>query len=170
MAKCWRAYGRGADDNDNSYYEIFFCATEAHFSGPGIRFGANGVNISADGVTLGNSSYPYEIRAGSNLSIVTKAIPTPGAQTVGNCSGCELSGTYDCINGMCIASAQYKTPGYYKSLSDCQAICGDQGVCGNGKICIDPNSYCPPGKVCLEQAEYSQINALISKISQEICG
>ena len=36
---------------------------------------------------------------------------------------------YDCINGACIDSTQYKTPGIYTTLEECQANCG------NGKDC-----------------------------------
>lgn len=37
--------------------------------------------------------------------------------------------TYDCINGACIESTTYKTPGIYTTLEECQANCG------NGKDC-----------------------------------
>ena len=80
-----------------------------------------------------------------------------------------VSATYDCINGACISSTQYKTPGIYQSLSDCQTVCANGGSCGDGKQCVDPTNFCPPGKVCIDQSEFSSIEALISKIGSEVC-
>lgn len=81
-----------------------------------------------------------------------------------------IESDYDCINGTCELSTKYKTPGFYKSLADCQKICGSSGVCGDGKQCVDPNVFCPQGKVCLDNSEYQQITNLISRISQQVCG
>ncbi|MEH2239548.1 hypothetical protein [Nostoc sp.] len=77
--------------------------------------------------------------------------------------------TYDCLNGDCIVKTQYNTPGIYGSLANCQAVCANGGACGAGKQCIDPTTFCPDGKVCIEQDEFSSIEALISKIGSEVC-
>jgi hypothetical protein len=75
---------------------------------------------------------------------------------------------YDCLNGECVNSTQYSTPGTYDSLASCQANCGGT-TCGTGRLCVDPNSFCPDGKVCLDQGEFSSIEALISKIGSKVC-
>ncbi|MEH2119021.1 hypothetical protein [Nostoc sp.] len=88
-------------------------------------------------------------------------------------ASCNVDATptakYDCINGQCISSTQYKTPGIYQSLADCQAVCANGGSCGQGKQCVDPTTFCPLGKVCIDQDEFSSIEGLISKINSEVC-
>ncbi|MEH2278124.1 MAG: hypothetical protein V7K40_25905 [Nostoc sp.] len=76
---------------------------------------------------------------------------------------------YDCLNGTCVQKTQYNTPGLYPSLADCQAVCANGGACGSGKQCVDPTTFCPPGKVCIEQSEFSEIEGLISQINSEVC-
>ncbi|MHC5751501.1 MAG: hypothetical protein ACYTXF_12935 [Nostoc sp.] len=76
---------------------------------------------------------------------------------------------YDCINGACTVNTTYSTPGLYKSLADCQAVCANGGACAAGKQCVDPTTFCPDGKVCIDQGEFSSIEALISKIGSEVC-
>ncbi|BBD69684.1 hypothetical protein NIES4072_29800 [Nostoc commune NIES-4072] len=86
---------------------------------------------------------------------------------------CQSGGTpqqqYDCINGQCITKTQYNTPGIYNSLADCQAVCSNGGACASGKQCVDPTTFCPDGKVCIDQGEFASIEALISKIGSEVC-
>ncbi|BBD67959.1 hypothetical protein NIES4072_47290 [Nostoc commune NIES-4072] len=77
--------------------------------------------------------------------------------------------SYDCINGVCTLSTQYKTQGIYRSLADCQGVCANGGACAEGKKCVDPTTFCPDGKVCLDQGEFASIEALISKIGSEVC-
>lgn len=60
---------------------------------------------------------------------------------------------HDCINGQCVPSTRFTTPGIYNSLEDCQVQC----ELNNTDL------------VCLTPSEYNQITALIRKISQEIC-
>ncbi|MEH2001105.1 MAG: hypothetical protein V7L00_20540 [Nostoc sp.] len=76
---------------------------------------------------------------------------------------------YDCINGNCVVSSQYKTPGIYTGLATCQAVCANGGACAAGKQCVDPTTFCPDGKVCIEQAEFASVEGLISKINSEVC-
>lgn len=85
-----------------------------------------------------------------------------------NCapSGQEL---HDCINGTCVKNTQYGTPGLYKSLADCQAVCANGGGCGEGKQCVDPNTYCAPGKVCIDQSEFNEISGLVGVINGKFC-
>jgi hypothetical protein len=37
---------------------------------------------------------------------------------------------YDCLNGSCIPSGTYSTPGIYESLEECEVNCGGQGCSG----------------------------------------
>ena len=75
------------------------------------------------------------------------------------------SGSFDCINGNCLKNAQGK--GYFKSFDECQQLCSFS--CSEGKVCVDPKTFCPPGHVCLESTEYSQIVNKISEIDDLIC-
>ncbi|AVH73823.1 hypothetical protein [Nostoc sp. 'Lobaria pulmonaria (5183) cyanobiont'] len=84
-------------------------------------------------------------------------------------ASCQIRSDYDCINGKCIIKTQYNTPGVYKSLSDCQAVCANGGACASGKQCVDPTTFTPNGKVCIDQGEFASIEALISKIGSEVC-
>ena len=68
-----------------------------------------------------------------------------------------------------VPQSTYKTPGLYQSLTDCQTVCTNGGSCGDGKQCVDPTTFCPPGKVCIENSEFSSIQNLISGINNEVC-
>ena len=150
MPKCWRFIGQGV--NNDAWYEYFACGDN-----PEYRFNGTGYNLYIDGQNLGGSSYQY--RSGTQqVTSVPKVTPTSGFQQFGSCSGCEDE-TYDCINGGCIKSTQYKTPGIYQSLQECQANCGSV-----------TNNECPPGHICLTTSEFSQISSLASQIKGEICG
>lgn len=77
---------------------------------------------------------------------------------------------YDCINGTCTNKNVYKTPGIYATLEACQAACGNtQPMCAAPFECIDPSNFCPPGKVCIPQSQWSQIEGLASKLRQKNC-
>lgn len=54
---------------------------------------------------------------------------------------------YDCVNGQCVLSTVYNTPGLYKSLAECEAECG-------GETC---------NGICIESQEYSQIVANLNE-------
>lgn len=87
--------------------------------------------------------------------------------TRGSCSGClDLPAKYDCVNGSCVLATQHDTPGIYSSLEDCQSTC--QTACALGQICVDPVTFCGPGKVCLERIEYNEIQSLLTRILSEI--
>ena len=157
VKRCWVVNATPTDS-----YSLFFCAEVAYFK-PQQR----GVTVIADGVDLFDGDWIY-----SNSTLVDGGgkIPTPAYpnKVFGSCSQCFAS-TYDCLNGLCIASNTYNTPGLYKSLADCQAVCANGGACGSGKQCVDPTTFCPNGKVCIDQDEYSNIQGLIAKINSEVC-
>lgn len=46
---------------------------------------------------------------------------------------------YDCINGVCLPSTDYGTPGFYLDLASCQAACG-QSSCPDGYECVETAS------------------------------
>ncbi|MEH2000589.1 MAG: hypothetical protein V7L00_17890 [Nostoc sp.] len=108
--------------------------------------GCSGLRLFLDGIDQGSdyTFYPDAV-------IISTTCPDPNK--------------YDCLNGSCIKAAS----GIYKSLSDCQAVCANGGACGAGKQCVDPVTFCPDGKVCIEQGEFASIEALISKIGSEVC-
>lgn len=125
----------------------------------------NGVNTGIGAKELNFIQVPY---AGSY------PIPT-GYETrydsgyYGSACDMPVVTKYDCLNGNCVESTEYKTPGIYQSLSDCQAVCANGGACASGKKCVDPTTFCPDGKVCLDQGEFDSVEALISKIGSEVC-
>ncbi|MGV0102232.1 hypothetical protein NSTCB13_06120 [Nostoc sp. DSM 114160] len=82
---------------------------------------------------------------------------------------CTSTTKYDCINGTCTDANTHKTAGIYQSLADCQAVCANGGACASGKQCVDPTTFIPSGKVCIDQGEFASIEALISKIGGEVC-
>lgn len=63
---------------------------------------------------------------------------------------------YDCINGQCVLASQYNTPGQYQTIDACQAECGG-------------NNYCPPGKVCIPNSEWSRIESLSNQLKNKSC-
>lgn len=92
-----------------------------------------------------------------------------GRHIGGSCTGClntsPVTKSYDCVNGKCQENTS--NSGYFKTLDDCQKICGFS--CEAGKQCVDPNTFCPPGKVCLDSSEYSEAMAIISKLRGKFC-
>jgi hypothetical protein len=85
------------------------------------------------------------------------------------CSDCSSSiKTYDCLNGACVESADYDTPGLFNSLADCEAACGSGTGCAAPNICVPPD-YCPPGMVCLPAGEFSQIEGLGVALNNSAC-
>ena len=82
---------------------------------------------------------------------------------------CQTSSKYDCVNGQCVFSSQYKTPGLYSTLAECQANCGNGPGCNPPNICAPPN-YCPPGMVCIPSEEWNQIEPLSSAVRSKACG
>ncbi|MGV0102511.1 hypothetical protein NSTCB13_01038 [Nostoc sp. DSM 114160] len=111
--------------------------------------------------TPGLSAYP-PARIYTKSKSFTKTDPSCTSNT-------SYQEKYDCINGQCKISTTYNTPGLYQSLADCQAACANGGACASGKQCVDPTTFIPSGKVCIDQGEFDSIEALISKIGSEVC-
>jgi hypothetical protein len=90
----------------------------------------------------------------------------------GNCGRCITNvGKYDCLNGNCVKSNVYGTPGQYATLTECQGNCGSSNnSCNPPFQCIDPTNFCPPGKVCVPQDEWSQIGSLVQQNVRKHCG
>ncbi|MEH2374014.1 hypothetical protein [Nostoc sp.] len=157
------------------------CTLTVNFITPGYSNGTDTGNYSVpDGsyqsaymvVIGGPPSNTYELRVNGNLGTILLATNSPGSINVSIASSsnsCINVTKYDCLNGQCVAVTQYHTPGTYASLTDCQAVCANGGACSPGKQCVDPTTFCPDGKVCIEQGEFSSIEALISKIGSEVC-
>ncbi|BAY10299.1 hypothetical protein [Calothrix sp. NIES-2098] len=83
------------------------------------------------------------------------------------CPGCCTDPKYDCLNGSCVSASTYGTPGVFSSLSACESQCSANGNCGDGKVCADAN-YCPPGMVCIENQEYSEIQGLMHQLNSDL--
>lgn len=80
---------------------------------------------------------------------------------------CVVASKFDCINGSCVDAKTYNTPGFFTSQEECQKVCAFS--CEDGKQCVDPNTFCPPGKVCLESSEYSESMSRISALRDQFC-
>ncbi|MEH2137154.1 hypothetical protein [Nostoc sp.] len=162
MSNCYRFSGQGV--NNDAFYEYFACGDS-----PSFQAMEGGQALFLDGSRLGGGGFVF--RTGTQaVSSSTNDTPTSGYQTFGNCTACKpVIALYDCINGKCTVSTQYNTPGLYANLTDCQAVCANGGACAAGKKCVDPTTFCPDGKVCIDQGEFDSAEALISKIGSEVC-
>lgn len=170
---CYVWQGRGAD---NASYAFAFCVAGGSTVGwvigsqyptgnyrlPAVNGalapGADNFYVTADNIIQPNNQVAY-----------SAAISARGLR--GNCTGCLFQGDlWDCINGNCVKNSQYNTPGIYQSLEECQSSCGNSSpTCAPPNVCIDPNNYCPPGKVCISQSEWSQIEGLSNQLRNNNC-
>ncbi|MEH1959859.1 MAG: hypothetical protein V7L05_08225 [Nostoc sp.] len=124
------------------------------------------------GITCGGYSFKIvDNNTGTTIYTSTSPAKNVHLDIIDNDTGQPPPTTpkYDCINGQCISKNTYSTPGIYATLADCQAVCANGGACAAGKQCVDPTTFCPDGKICIEQSEFSSIEALISKINSEVC-
>lgn len=65
---------------------------------------------------------------------------------------CDDDTKHDCINGACVLSEKYNTPGFYRNLSECETACG-KGCSGK----------------CLSNKDWQTIESLASKLKQINC-
>ncbi|AFY48898.1 hypothetical protein Nos7524_3095 [Nostoc sp. PCC 7524] len=107
------------------------------------RFGgtnnANLYLIHAGGETLLGGNWQSSILRGFTV------------RQISLCAGQTL--TYDCINGECIQSSQFNTPGIYTSLAQCESQCG--GATCKGK--------------CLSNSDWAQIEGLAAQLKNKSC-
>lgn len=61
---------------------------------------------------------------------------------------------FDCLNGGCIPSVTYKTPGFYASLAACQSGCAKNSDC-NGE--------------CVEAAELAALQQAANSVRERLC-
>lgn len=167
MTRCYVWQGKGGD---NLNYAFALCVPVGSTVGwtTGTAYPSGNYKLPAVNGSLadGASDFyitPENIAQPNNQTAYNAAISGRGVR--GNCISCI--NTYDCINGSCVISSTYSTPGVFSSLEACQAQCSANGNCGDGKVCADIN-YCPPGKVCIENGEYSEIQGLMNRLSSEL--
>ncbi|MBN3911094.1 MAG: hypothetical protein HWQ35_32500 [Nostoc sp. NMS1] len=129
------------------------------------------LNVTGTGLACGGYSFNVtDNNSGAVIYTSTSPAKNVHLEIIDNDTGKPPTAPrYDCINGQCILKNTYNTPGIYNSLADCQAVCANGGACGSGKQCVDPTTFCPDGKVCIDQGEFASIEALISKIGSEVC-
>ncbi|BAY21692.1 hypothetical protein NIES2100_14490 [Calothrix sp. NIES-2100] len=65
---------------------------------------------------------------------------------------CGVATKYDCINGACIPSTTYSTPGIYANLEACEVACGT-GCSG----------------VCISNSDWAKIEGLSSQLKNKNC-
>ncbi|WGV23468.1 hypothetical protein [Halotia branconii] len=155
MTQCFRFYGKGADGNVS--YEFFACGTTPEYRARN----STTVYLYLDGVNVAGTNYFY-LTTTAQVTAVANDNPNAGYTKYGNCTACNAV-PYDCINNSCVKSNVYGTPGEYDSLAECQAGCGmvSGQTCPDPFKCLDPNNYCPPDMVCIEQAEFNEIRRLL---------
>lgn len=69
-----------------------------------------------------------------------------------NDPNCVSDPRYDCLNGECVKSFTYSTPGLHENLTLCQAVCG-------GATCTG---------VCISTPEYNGLKAKLEKIKVDL--
>lgn len=122
------------------------------------------------GIACGGYSFKIvDNNTGSTIYTSTSPAKNVHLEIINNDTGQPPTSKYDCLNGQCVVQSQYSTPGVYSSLADCQVVCANGGACSAGKQCVDPTTFCPDGKVCIDQGEFDSVEALISKIGSEVC-
>lgn len=124
------------------------------------------VNIAPASICNG---YSFQVRDNTTNTIIYNS--TSPAQNVALYFDGNLPppDAYDCINGTCILKGVYGTPGIYESLEECESSCGNKPMCSPPFECIDPSNFCPPGKICIPQNEWTQIEGLANKLKQKNC-
>ena len=147
------------------------CTLTIHFSVPGYQDGTDVQSYSVvDGSYRspfavprpdlgynGSSNNTYSIRCDGSAGVVELATYYPGylkptiSSSENSCPALTLK--YDCINGACIASTKYTTPGLYESLSECEVVCGT-GCSGK----------------CISNSDWAQIQDLSNQLKNKSCG
>jgi hypothetical protein len=72
-----------------------------------------------------------------------------------NCSGVTPEGKCDCVNGGCVPSATYNTPGKYANLAACESGCAKDSPC-TGE--------------CVSTAEIAALQQAVSTVQSRLCG
>jgi hypothetical protein len=133
----------------------------------GVTFGYNGGNTG-----IGARQIFWSIVNSVDPSLCPPDFPFYADQTNGE-KCWEYSIKYDCLNGNCVDSDVYKTPGNYATLVEYQANCGssnnNNNSCNPPFQCIDPTNFCPPDKICVPQDEWSQILGLLARNKAKHC-
>ncbi|MDJ0797883.1 MAG: hypothetical protein QNJ51_13885 [Calothrix sp. MO_167.B12] len=68
----------------------------------------------------------YQLKIFSNNNQVFQQEYNSEPTVLVSCSGVP----HDCLNGACVLASEFNTPGLYKSLSECQKVCGAKGCSG----------------------------------------
>lgn len=122
-------------------------------SGSATGYGING--------ECGNNGIVYSVTWGPTEQLGRVRFPLGGE----NCIGLwrvpkgsqpdidEEQEAYDCINGACLKSKDYGTPGLYKSLEECETVCGEKKCSGK----------------CISNKEWNQIKDLAGKLKNKNC-
>ncbi len=158
--KCFLVWGVNCSGGK---FSSFICADTIQTPAGGC-----GTNIVIDGTNYGsNQVNNFVIVPNDDHSRIPAGYPFSG----GNCSSCNtLIIKYDCVNGNCVQSTTYNTPGFFDNLSDCQNNCStNTNSCNSPFECIDPSNFCPPNKVCVPQDEWGQITNLIHQNISKHC-
>ena len=87
-----------------------------------------------------------------------------GGHSFGTNIGSAGNDRFNRINNQCTANPN----GIYSSLADCQ---GGNGNCDPCPPCPPPpENYCPPGKTCIDDDEWGQIQSLTGAVVAKLCG
>ncbi|MCC5641104.1 hypothetical protein LC593_35845 [Nostoc sp. CHAB 5844] len=158
MANCYVFCGVGIDGET---YCTGVCANSPRW-GQSQQSGYESYFAPYDGFQILRN--PWATTAGSITLCTTEeqlnAALAQGTNYGNDCSSCLTNPVkYDCLNGSCVTSSTYDTPGLYDSLQECQGSCGSG--CQPPNICVPPN-HCPDGYVCIGADEFAQIKRELS--------
>lgn len=129
------------------------------------NFYPNGVSYNWHGYTVEGalprlfsktqtSNYNLKIYSNSNLVFEKDYSEQPTINVT--CSGIAQNQLpHDCINNKCRPSSQHNTEGFFKSLAECEAVCGSGSGC-NGE--------------CVSKAKLSQLKNLANRLKRKNCG
>jgi hypothetical protein len=102
------------------------------------------------------NGYFYSADLGFNAGNASELSGSVTAVDCSNCPGCcAAEPKYDCLNGGCVNSSTYGTPGKYNSLSECEG-----GCLGDGKPCTGE---------CVDAATVTRLDQVVSRLAGKFC-
>lgn len=164
------------------------CTLSFYYTQNVVPFGPNPVSFAVPDGSY-TTAYIYLLGATIDLGYEARSDGDAGTITLGgpfyppatfevsytNFSNSCAAPTYDSINGTCVTSTTYTTPGHYPSLAACNAAITTTN-CPAGQSCFDPTNLsfcpscppcasCPPGQTCQdslgEEVNFVNISAPI---------
>jgi hypothetical protein len=140
MSNCYKIISLGCDNVTRTF---FICGDSYEFRPGGVCGGGIGY---LNGAVFVNPTYASA--KSQSISVVANS----------NCTNCAenipTNQPYDCVNGACLPSSTYGTPGAFATRSACDSGCAKNSNC-TGE-CVDP-------------AEIANLRQAITTLQSKIC-